>query len=249
MNDNTNNCYYDYAEKCDCSEDDRCGCAYPDNLFRGYDCNSLDEAPLDATLIKLTVGMAAPDFIAPAVLSDNTMIEHFHFYKYTENHISVLFFYPEDFSFTCPSELLLFNRELNAFSLRNARILAISTDSVHSHLAWKELPPEKDGISDIHFPLIADWDKKISAHYNVLNKKGTAQRATVIIDKKRIIRHVSINDDKIWRNPKETLRIIDILNQKNDMYATCPTGWKQNFTFERPQPETPSEMFGNPESS
>ena len=87
------------------------------------------------------------------------------------------------------------------------------------------------------FPLISDFDKKISHNYGLLNKKQTAMRATVIIDSKRIIRHISINDNKIWRNPEEVLRIIDILNQKNDSLTSCPIGWKQNFFFERPKKE------------
>ena len=199
MNDTTEtgDCHYDYANKCDCSEDDKCGCTFPNNLAHDYSPGCFEEKEPLHPHMELTVGMAAPDFTAPAVLSDNTLVEHFNFYKYTRGKLAVLFFYPEDFSFTCPSELLMLNRELNAFSKRNTRVLAISTDSVHSHLAWKELPPEKDGVSDINFPMIADLDKKISAHYGILSKKETALRATVIIDEKKIIRHMSINDNKI----------------------------------------------------
>lgn len=247
MNDTTetSDCHYDYANKCDCSEDDKCGCTFPNNLAHDYSPGCFEEKEPLHPHMELTVGMAAPDFTAPAVLSDNTLVEHFNFYKYTRGKLAVLFFYPEDFSFTCPSELLMLNRELNAFSKRNTRVLAISTDSVHSHLAWKELPPEKDGVSDINFPMIADLDKKISAHYGILSKKETALRATVIIDEKKIIRHMSINDNKIWRNPEETLRILDILNQKDDTLTSCPKGWKQNFFFERPEPESLTEMFSH----
>ena len=242
-----NDCRYDYKERCDCSDDDNCGCTYPDNLNRGYnDACFAEKTYRPAT--PLNVGMAAPDFTAPAVLGDNTLIQHFNFYKFAEGHLAVLFFYPEDFSFTCPSELLMFNRELNAFAKRKARLLAISTDSVHSHLTWKEMPPEKDGISDICFPLLSDIDKHISKAYGVLSPKETAQRATFIVDEKRIIRHLSVSDRKIWRNPEETLRLIDILNQKSDSLTSCPRGWKQNFFFERPEPESMAEMFSHRET-
>ena len=231
---------YDYANKCDCSDDDNCGCDYPNNMERNFNHNQTNTTN-DST--QALLGMTAPDFTAEALLSNNTLVEHFNLHQYLKNRIGILFFYPEDFSFTCPSELLMLNQELNAFNRRNAKILAISTDSIYSHLAWKELPPHKDGIADISFPLIADTDKKISKTYHVLNKKLTANRATFIIDKDLTIKHISLNDNKVWRNPTEILRIIDILNYKGDGITNCPPGWKQNFAHERPEPESISEMY------
>ena len=112
MNDTTEtgDCHYDYANKCDCSEDDKCGCTFPNNLAHDYSPGCFEEKEPLHPHMELTVGMAAPDFTAPAVLSDNTLVEHFNFYKYTRGKLAVLFFYPEDFSFTCPSELLMLNR-------------------------------------------------------------------------------------------------------------------------------------------
>ncbi len=225
---------YNYNQKCDCAEDDNCGCTYPNNLK--HNMSEKEETPKLINNSAL-IGEKAPDFTAPAILGDNTLQEHFNLYNETREKNIVLFFYPEDFSFTCPSELLKINKTIKAFSKRNTAIIGISTDSIDSHYSWKDLPPEKDGISDIMFPLISDFDKKISHNYGLLNKKQTAMRATVIIDSKRIIRHISINDNKIWRNPEEVLRIIDILNQKNDSLTSCPIGWKQNFFFERPKKE------------
>lgn len=271
-------CHYDYANKCDCSEDDKCGCSFPNNIAHDYssDCfNQEDDlsaaaqnntaetgtftsffyentatshlnAALDYTHTP-AIGTEAPDFTAPAILNDDTMVEHFNFYKYTQNQNTVLFFYPEDFSFTCPSELLMLNKNLPAFAKRDTKILGISTDSVYSHLAWKQLPPVADGIADISFPLIADLDKHISKHYGILNKKETARRATFIIDKQKIIRHMAIYDAKLWRSPEEIIRILDIINHKTDDITACPRGWKQNFFFERPEPETMYEMFSHRE--
>lgn len=264
------NCHYDYENKCDCSEDDKCGCTFPNNLPHDYSKECFEEELLNAeeTIINETaaaptnetasptasqppfhpaVGNHVPNFTAPAILNDDTLIEHFDFYKYTEGKNAVLFFYPEDFSFTCPSELLLLNKNLSAFTNRNTRVLGISTDSIYSHLAWKQMPPEKDGISDISFPLIADLDKHISKLYNVLSKKETARRATIVIDAQKIIRHIAVYDMKIWRSPDEIIRIIDIINQKNDNITACPKGWKQNFFFERPEPETILEIFSHRE--
>ena len=235
--------HYNYKNKCDCADDDNCGCSYPNNMAHNF---SIDETFSEDSITIAKIGETAPNFTAPAILADNTLQENFNLYNESREKTAVLFFYPEDFSFTCPSELLMFNKEINAFYKREAVVIGISTDSINSHYSWKELPPEKDGISDIIFPLVSDFDKKISRSYGVLNKKQTAMRATVIIDSKHTVRHISLNDNKIWRAPEETLRIIDILNQKNDNLTSCPIGWKQNFFFERPTQETISEMFNHP---
>lgn len=235
---------YDYANKCDCSDDDNCGCDYPNNMRRNFTSSkTTSKTNHHHTIPSALIGNQAPNFVAEALLSNNIVIENFNFHKYTQGHISVLFFYPEDFTFTCPSELLMLNSELNAFNRRGTKILAISTDTIHSHITWKELPPHQDGISDISYPLIADANKKISSLYGVLKTKGTAHRATFIIDENHIIRHMSLNDNKIWRNPTEIIRIIDILNHKGDGITNCPPGWKQNFSYERPEKQTLTEMY------
>ena len=235
---------YNYANKCDCSDDDNCGCDYPNNMERNFDFTP-KHSPQQKITQNSLISKIAPDFTAQALLSNNTLIEKFNFYKYTQGYITILFFYPEDFSFTCPSELLMLNNELNAFNRRSAKILAISTDTIYSHLTWKELPPHKDGIADISYPLIADSNKKISEMYGVLSPKGIAQRATFIIDESRIIRHISLNDNKVWRNPTEIIRIIDILNYRGDGMTNCPAGWKQNFSYERPEPQTMTELYAS----
>lgn len=234
---------YNYGNKCDCSDDDNCGCDFPNNIAHNFE-NHNQTAHQNLILSKQAfIGHPAPDFTARALLSNNTFVESFNLYRYTQGHITVLFFYPEDFSFTCPSELLMLNQELNAFNRRGAKILAISTDSIYTHIAWKELPPSKDGIADVSFPLIADENKIITKTYGVLDKKEVAARATFILDEQHIIRHIAINDNKVWRNPTEIIRIIDILNYKGDGYTNCPPGWKQNFAHERPEQQTLSEMY------
>lgn len=234
--------HYNYKNKCDCADDDNCGCTYPNNMAHNF---SPSDDFATETYIKAQIGTKAPNFTAPAILADNTLQEDFNLYNETRERAAVLFFYPEDFSFTCPSELLMLNKEINAFQRREAIVIGISTDSIGSHYTWKELPPEKDGISDLMFPLVSDLEKSISQSYGVLNKKQTAMRATVIIDKNRIIRHISLNDNKIWRSPEETLRILDIINATTDDMTSCPLGWKQNFFFERPEQETLAEMFAH----
>lgn len=279
----TINCHYDYANKCDCSEDDKCGCTFPNNIPHDFtlECMNTEETEAIVTDKPMTtsafdklssstshqepshktpnsplenktstlLGKPAPDFTAPALLEDNTIIEKFNFYQNTQNQNTVLFFYPEDFTFTCPSELLMLNTALNNLTQRNTKVLAISTDSIYSHLTWKELPLHKDGIPDINFPLIADLDKQITISYGALTPKETASRSTFIIDKKHIIRHISFNDTKIRRTPSEIIRIIDILNQQDDMFNTCANGWKQNFQFERPEQQSITEFFSSQQNN
>lgn len=239
---NTSTCHYDYQNKCDCSEDDNCGCSFPNNMPHDYTSDCFADKT-QATEQTVAIGSLAPDFTAPAILSDNTIVEHFNLHKYISDHNVILFFYPEDFSFTCPSELLMLNQEISAFTQRNTKIIAISTDSIFTHIAWKQLPPQKDGISDISFPLIADTNKEISQIYKVLNKYEQAHRVTFIIDTNKTIKHISLNDSIIWRTPDEFLRIIDIINQKQNSNNTCPQGWKQNFPHERPEALSIIDMY------
>ena len=208
------NHYHNYKNNCSCAEDDNCGCSYPNNIPENLKEEEHQNICKEVTL-KIQTGTKAPNFTSPAILEDNTLLEKYNLYNETRENNIILFFYPEDFCFTCPSELLMLNKEINTFNQKQTKVIGISTDSINSHYTWRELTPERGGISDIQFPLISDFDKKISTSYGFLNQKRTSMRATVIIDKKRIIRHISINDNKIWRNPSEYLRIIEILNQKN----------------------------------
>lgn len=241
---NTSNYHYDYKNKCDCSEDDKCGCDFPNNMPHNF---TQDYNEKTSTYPKIAIlGKQAPNFIAPAILGDNTIVQHFNLYKYVKNYNAILFFYPEDFSFSCPSELLMLNQEINAFTKRDTKIIAISTDELGSHIAWKNMPPQKDGISDIIFPLIADFTKSISKSYQVLTTKETPLRATFILDKQQIIRHVSLNDNAIWRNPTELFRIIDIINNFKNNSTNCPKNWKQNFPFERPTRKSIYQTYSPP---
>ncbi len=243
---NTNeNTIENYESRCDCADDDKCGCTYPNNVAKDYDLDNFDTTQSIETKTNLSIGMKAPNFTSPALFKNNTMIDNFNFYNYTKNKLSVLFFYSEDFNFTCPSELLLFNEEINSFKKRNTQIIGISTDSIYSHITWKSLQPEKNGISDVNIPLVADLNKIISTSYGVLNKKQTAHHATIIIDEKKIIKHISFNDNMLWRNPAEVIRILDILNNKSDKFTTCPMGWKQNFNYERPQKTKVTDFLAN----
>ncbi len=228
------NCVYDYANKCDCSEDDRCGCTFPNNMRHNFDCppdpvrpaaeTSAFAAPRKAAAI--LPGNPAPDFTAEAVMPDNLFNNAFNLRTWLKGSYGLLLFYPADFTFVCPSELLAYNRFLAEFERRHFKLLGISVDSKYAHLNWKLMPTSRGGIGGINFPLVSDLNKTIAQDYGVLHPNGTAMRALFLLDQNMIIRHLTINDDKIGRDPQETLRIADALQFVETHGDVCPAGWR-----------------------
>lgn len=173
------------------------------------------------------IGKPAPDFEAKVVMPDNSIVADFNLKKYLKGHKGIVFFYPLDFTFVCPSEIIAFNNRLGEFSARNTKIVAVSVDSHFSHHAWKAMPVNKGGIGNIQFPLVSDLKKSISNAYNVLNEDGVSYRATFLIDEEFNIRHFLINDLPLGRNVDETLRMIDALEHHSTHGEVCPAGWKK----------------------
>ena len=173
------------------------------------------------------IGKSAPDFEAKVVMPDNSIVAEFNLKKYLKWHKGIVFFYPLDFTFVCPSEINAFNNRLGEFSVRNTKIVAISVDSHFSHHAWKAMPVNKGGIGNIQFPLVSDLKKEISTAYNVLNEDGISYRATFLIDEQFNIRHYLINDLPLGRNVDETIRMIDALDHHTTHGEVCPAGWKK----------------------
>ena len=173
------------------------------------------------------IGKSAPNFEAKVVMPDNSIVAEFNLKKYLKGHKGIVFFYPLDFTFVCPSEIIAFNNRLGEFSVRNTKIVAISVDSHFSHHAWKAMPVNKGGIGNIQFPLVSDLKKEISTAYNVLNEDGISYRATFLIDEQFNIRHYLINDLPLGRNVDETIRMIDALDHHTTHGEVCPAGWKK----------------------
>jgi len=173
------------------------------------------------------VGKLAPDFGAPAVMPDNKIEEKFCLSEYRKNDMAVLFFYPLDFTFVCPSEIIAFNNRVAEFASRGVKLIGISIDSHFTHLAWKNTSINKGGIGNIKFPLVADLTKSIAASYGVLMEKGVSLRGTFLIDKNGIIRHQLINDLPLGRDADETIRIVDALIFHEKHGEVCPAGWKK----------------------
>ena len=166
----------------------------------------------------------APQFTAPAVMPDDTIQADFSL-RSSDGKYRILFFYPFDFSFVCPTELLALNESVDAFRERECEIVGISTDSQFSHLAWKRMPVEEGGIGPVSFPLISDLDKKISRDYGVLTGDSVALRATFLIDRSGMVRHLSVNDMDTGRNIDEILRTLDAVRRFDETGKFCPANW------------------------
>ena len=168
----------------------------------------------------------APDFTATAVMPDNTFNEAFSLSALKGKYV-VLFFYPLDFTFVCPSEIIAFDKKLDEFKKRNCEVVAVSVDSHFTHLAWKGTPVNKGGIGDVKFPMVADLDKKISADYGVLLPGGIALRGLFLIDKEGNVRHAVINDLPLGRSVDEALRVLSALQFVEEHGEVCPANWKE----------------------
>jgi peroxiredoxin (alkyl hydroperoxide reductase subunit C) len=184
----------------------------------------------------------APDFTAAAVMPDNTIKEDFKLSDYKGKYV-VLFFYPLDFTFVCPSEIIAFNKKLEEFKNRNTEVIGVSVDSQFTHLAWKNTEVNKGGIGNVQFPLVADLSKKISADYGVLFDEAIALRGLFLIDKEGIVRHCVINDLPLGRNIDEALRMVDALQFFEKNGEVCPANWKDGEDGMSPSPEGVAEYL------
>ncbi|MDR1694422.1 MAG: peroxiredoxin [Lactobacillaceae bacterium] len=196
---------------------------------------NLDDFPYGP--ISPLVTTKAPDFIASAVLRDNSIVDNFSLSKYLGGSYGLIFFYPADFTYVCPTEIIAHNNRIEEFEKRNVKIVGISIDSKHAHLAWKKTPVEKGGVGDLQFPLVSDINKSISRSYRVLNREGAALRASLLIDKDGFIKHATINDLPIGRNVDETLRVIDALQFTETNGEVCPANWQKGKEALKPTPE------------
>jgi len=168
----------------------------------------------------------APDFTATAVMGDNSFKEDFKLSDYQGKYV-ILFFYPLDFTFVCPSEIIAFDKALAKFQEKNCEVVGVSIDSQFTHWAWKNTPVNDGGIGNIQYPLVADLDKKISRQYGVLLDMGVALRGTFLIDKQGVVRHAVINDLPLGRSIDEALRMVDALEFHESHGDVCPANWKE----------------------
>jgi len=185
----------------------------------------------------MLVTKKAPDFTANAVLGNNEIVDNFNLYENFGEKGTVLFFYPLDFTFVCPSEIIAFDHRLDEFTSRGVNVIGCSIDSHFTHLAWKNTPVEKGGIGQIRYPLVADLTKDIARDYDVLLDGGVALRGSFLIDTDGTIRHAVINDLPLGRNIDEMIRMIDAMHFTNEHGEVCPAGWHKGEEGMKADPE------------
>ncbi len=177
----------------------------------------------------------APDFTAQAVMPDNSFAD-LSLSSYRGQYV-VLFFYPLDFTFVCPSEIIAFDKKLTDFKERNCEVIGASVDSHFSHWAWKNTPVKNGGIGNVQFPIVADITKEIARSYGVLFNEAIALRGLFIIDKEGIVRHALVNDLPLGRNVDEAVRVLDALRFTEKHGEVCPANWKPGEDSMKPSAE------------
>ena len=169
----------------------------------------------------------AIDFTATTVLGSNEIVEDFNLYKNIGSKGAVVFFYPLDFTFVCPSELIAFDKRYQEFKSRGVEVIGVSVDSQFSHLAWKNTDVNNGGIGKVQYPLVADLTKQIAKNFDVLLDGGVALRGSFLIDTDGTIRHAVVNDLPLGRNIDEMIRMVDTMLFTNEHGEVCPAGWNK----------------------
>ena len=176
--------------------------------------------------MSVLVAKPAPEFTATAVMPDNSFNEHFSLSDYRGKYV-VLFFWPLDFTFVCPSELIAFDHRLEQFKKKNVQVIGCSIDSHFTHLAWKNTPVKNGGIGNVQYPMVADLSKSIARDYDVLVDDAVALRGSFLIDRSGVVRHQVVNDLPLGRNIDEMLRMVDALQFTEEHGEVCPAGWSE----------------------
>jgi peroxiredoxin 2/4 len=177
----------------------------------------------------------APDFTANAVMP-NGETKPIKLSDFRDKYV-VLFFYPFDFTFVCPTEIIAFSNHLADFEKRKVQVLGCSIDSHHTHRAWRNTKIEDGGIGSITYPLISDVNKNIARDFGVLLEGGMALRGTFLIDRQGIVRQETINDLPLGRSVEETLRLVDALQHTEEHGEVCPAGWNKGKTAMKANPQ------------
>jgi peroxiredoxin (alkyl hydroperoxide reductase subunit C) len=188
--------------------------------------------------MSVLVGRKAPDFTAPAVLADGKIIDALNFHQTRQNKYAVLMFYPLDFTFVCPSELIALSHRADILKSKNVSLFAVSIDSHFTHNAWRNTPIEKGGIGPVNFTMVADIQHAIQQAYGVEHPTaGVAFRATFLIDAHGVVRHQVVNDLPLGRDMDELIRVVDALHFHEQHGEVCPAGWKEGDSGMKASPQ------------
>lgn len=189
------------------------------------------------------VGRSMPALTASAVMGDNSIEENFNLKEYLDGSYGWIFFWPLDFTFVCPSEIIAHDHRFGQFSEKNTKVIGISIDSQFTHLAWKNTPVDEGGLGHVRFPMVADIQGKIATAFGAMSDGGVAYRASYLVDKEGIVRHVMVNDLPLGRNVDEALRLLDALQFTEEHGEVCPAGWQKGDQGMKASPDGVKEYL------
>jgi peroxiredoxin 2/4 len=196
--------------------------------------------------MSVLVGRPAPDFTCPAVLGSGEIVDSYNFKDTVKGKYAVIFFYPLDFTFVCPSELIAFDHRLDEFTQRNVEVIGVSIDSHFTHNAWRNTPINDGGIGPVRYTLAADMSHAVCKAYDVETPDGAvAYRGSFLIDKDGVVRHQVVNDLPLGRNIDEMLRMIDALQFTEEHGEVCPAGWKKGESGMKDTPAGVAEYLAS----
>ncbi|MGB3597012.1 peroxiredoxin [Pseudomonas neustonica] len=186
--------------------------------------------------MSVLVNRVAPDFTAPAVLADGSIVEDFAFSSLRGKYV-VVFFWPLDFTFVCPSEIIAHNNRMEKFRALGVEVVGISVDSQYTHYAWRNTPVEKGGIGPVGFTMVADVKHEITQAYGVEHEDGVALRASFLIDRAGVVQHQVVNNLSLGREVDEMIRLIEALQFTEEHGEVCPAGWRKGQKGMQESPE------------
>ena len=188
--------------------------------------------------MSVLVGRKAPDFTTPAVLGDGTIVDSFNFQQAIKGKYAVMVFYPLDFTFVCPSELIALDKRFGDFKAKNVEVFSVSIDSHYTHNAWRNTPIKDGGIGPVKYTMIADMAHAVCKAYDVETPDGgVAFRGSFLIDREGVVRHQVVNDLPLGRNMDELLRMVDALQFCEEHGEVCPAGWNKGAKGMQASPE------------
>lgn len=172
------------------------------------------------------VGQKFPNVSTQAVMENGEINDSYNIVEAGKGKYTVVFFYPLDFTFVCPTELVAFNKAMDAFKAKNCNVVAASVDSVFSHAAWRRTPLNEGGIEEVNYPMVSDIERKLSNELGILANGGVTYRASYLLDAEGTVRHMVINDLPLGRSVEEMLRMVDALDFHEKHGEVCPANWK-----------------------
>lgn len=194
----------------------------------------------------LLVGQKAPDFTAPAVLGNGKIVDRFNLHQHIKGKYAAIVFYPLDFTFVCPSELIALDHRVATLKERNVEVIAVSIDSHFTHNAWRNTPIDQGGIGHVQYTMVGDMNHHIVRDYGVEHPEaGVAFRGTFIIDNEGTVRHQLINDLPLGRNMDELVRIVDAIQFHQKHGEVCPAGWQKGDKGMNADPKGVADYLSN----